>query len=114
MSGSTTNTQDPRRRSANPEMVLPSTINWLASLPSDIRPRHLPVEFTHVANALARLWSRPEDCLAYFDNLLLDRRGDRKGFPLVVAMELAGVKDHLETQVRHVPQTVWDAIIERR
>ena len=97
-----------------PQTVLPSTINWLAGLPSDIRPRHLPIEFTHVANALSRLWASPDECLAYFDELLLDRRGNRRGFPLVVAMELAGLKDHLETQVQHVPQTVWEMIIERR
>ena len=103
-----------RRRSLSPETVNLQTINWLAGLPSDLRPRLLPVQFTHVANTLGHLWSRPDDCLAYFEELLLDRRGNRSGFPLKVAMELAGLKNHLETQIRHVPQTAWEEIIERR
>jgi len=113
-SKSATAAQIALRRNASAQTVSLQTINWLAGLPSDLRPRLLPVQFTHVANALGHLWLRPDYCLAYFDELLLDRRGNRRGFPLEVAMELAGLKNHLETEIHHVPQTVWDEIIERR
>jgi|GEM_PF-2964090 len=116
MSTTATTISDPttlRRSDGVPETVAPQTMRWLATLPAEIRPRQLPVDFTHVANSLGRLWDEPKACLALFDDLLLDRRGGRRGFPLDVAMELAGLKNHYETVVRQVPQTVWDVIIDR-
>ena len=102
-----------RRGAGTPEPIAAQTVRWLASLPEDIRPQQLPESFTHVANKLGHVWEQPETCLAYFDDLLLDRRGGRRGFPLDVAMELAGLKNHYETVVRQVPQTVWELIIDR-
>ncbi len=100
-----------RRRPQPPESLATETVRWLAGLPSDVRPRRLPIEYVRIANALARAWSEPRACLLYFDDLLLDRRGDRRGFSFEVALELAGLKDHYETIVHPTQQTVWDLII---
>jgi len=100
-----------RRRPQLAEALAPDTMRWLAGLPADVRPHQLPIEFVRIANALARVWSNPKACLAYFDELLMDRRGDRHGFSFDVALELAGLKDHYETVVHPTQQTVWDLII---
>jgi hypothetical protein len=100
-----------RRRPQVPETLAPETMRWLASLPGDVRPRQLPIEFVRIANALARAWPDPRRCLAYFEELLMDRRGGRRGFSFDVALELAGLKDHYETVIHPTQQTVWDLII---
>jgi len=100
-----------RRRPQPPETLAPETVRWLAGLPSDVRPRALPIEYVRIANAIGRVWSNPRACLLYFEELLMDRRGDRHGFSFDVALELAGLKDHYETVVYPTQQTVWDLII---
>jgi len=102
------------RRPQDPEAIAPQTMQWLASLPAHVRPRDLPVLFTRIANQLARVWSDSTKCLPYLDSLLMDGRAYRKGFPLDVAMEIAGLKDHYETVVHQYPQTTWDEILVRR
>jgi hypothetical protein len=103
-----------RRRPQPPETLGNDTIRWLAALPPDVRPSALPVQFVRIANALAHAWSTPHACLEYFDDLLIDRRGDRRGFPFDVALEIAGLKDYYETAVYPTQQTVWDLIIATR
>ena len=40
--------------------------------------------FPHVSSALERLWDRPAECCAYFESLVIDKRGGRRGFPAEV------------------------------
>ena len=103
-----------RRRPQTAEVLLGDTIKWLAGLPYDVRPSLLPTQYARIANALARVWPTPRACLQYFDELLIDRRGNRQGFPFDVALELAGLKDYYETAVHPTSQTVWDLIVATR
>ena len=103
-----------RRRPQPPEALAGDTIRWLTSLPADVRPTLLPVQHPRIVNALARAWNDARACLQYFDELLIDRRGSRQGFPFDVALELAGLKDHYETVVHPTTQTAWDEIAARR
>jgi hypothetical protein len=103
-----------RRRPQPPQQLHGDTIKWLAGLPADVRPTLLPIQFVRIANELARVWPAPRACLDYFDDLLIDRRGGRQGFPFDVALEIAGLKDHYETVVYPTSQTVWDLIIDLR
>lgn len=100
-----------RRKPQPPESLQTETIRWLASLPPDVRPTALPIQYVRIANALARAWGDQRRCLEYFDELLIDRRGGRQGFPFDVALEIAGLKDHYETVVHPMAQTAWDLII---
>ena len=108
--------QDPAaaRHAQAPEPLAPQTERWMAVLPPDVQPLNLSVKYARIANRICRLWQSPAECLRYLEDLLMDRRGNRHGFELDIAMELAGIKDHFETQVSHVPQTTWDQIIERQ
>lgn len=103
-----------RRPQPASESLAPDTIRWLAGLPGDVRPRQLPIQFPRICNALARYWGSPRECLAYLDDLVLDRRGGRTGFVFDIALEIAGLKDHFETTVFPTQQTVWDLIIARQ
>lgn len=103
-----------RRRPQPPEVLLTDTIKWLASLPSDVRPTALPIQFVRIANALARIWSDHRRCLEYLEDLLIDRRGGRQGFPFEVALEIAGLKDYYETTIYPTAQTAWDLIVKMR
>ncbi len=103
-----------RRRPQPPEALVGETIKWLASLPADVRPTSLPIQFARIANALARVWPDHHRSLEYFDDLLIDRRGGRQGFPFEVALEIAGLKDYYETTVHPTAQTAWDVIVAMR
>jgi hypothetical protein len=84
---------------------------WLSQLPPHVRPRQAAARFPHIANALALSWARPSQCRGYFDQLLLDHRGNRQGFPKAVAAELAALKDYYDSVVHPTQQTVWDEIV---
>ena len=103
------------RRTQQPANTLNTeTREWLATLPAAVRPRQLAMEFARVANALRLTWGRPDVCLDYFDDLLIDRRGDRLGFPADVVIEIAVLKDYYQSAVHPSEQSVWDHISSTR
>lgn len=73
---------------------------WLEALPSEVRPRELAVQFPHVANRMAILWPDDRDTLEYLHSLMVDDRGDRRGFPMEVVEELAALRDWREQNLR--------------
>lgn len=89
------------------------TVHWIAALPQHLRPNELATRFPHIADQLAARWDSPEACRSYFDEVLLDRRGNRKGLPVRAAFELANLKDHFDSVVFPIEQTVWDEIASR-
>jgi hypothetical protein len=95
------------------EILAGETLQWLAALPADVRPQHLPTKFPRMANMLGCRWADRQACLAYLDDLLIDKRGTRRGFPLEIVEELASLKNYFQTVVYPAPQTVWDEVAER-
>ena len=82
------------RRKAKPvNYLLPVSIDWLASLPIDVRPRALVRQYPRIANLVALQWDNAVACRAYFDDLLTDHRGTRKGFPADVHRELMALRN---------------------
>jgi hypothetical protein len=102
-----------KRRDTQVVTLRESTIRWLAELPEHLRPKEMATRFPHIANRLAVEWPTASTCRPYFDDLLLDSRGDRKGFPERVALELAALKNYYDAVVFPTHQTVWDEIISR-
>jgi hypothetical protein len=77
------------RRKAKPaEFLFPTTVRWMATLPPEFQPRAIGNTFPRIANALAALWTRPDAFTSYLDDLLIDNRGARQGFPIDVLAEL--------------------------
>jgi hypothetical protein len=102
----------PRRQAERVELDA-GAAQWLAALPQRLQPRETAARFPHILNKLASLWSLPHSCRLYFDDLLMDHRGDRRGFPLKVASEIVGLKDHYDSVVHPTPQSLWDEISTR-
>jgi hypothetical protein len=53
-----------------------------------MQPRTLMYKFPRIANLIAAMWQDPNSLRRYVDDLLVDRRGNRQGFPLEVLSEL--------------------------
>jgi hypothetical protein len=77
-----------RRKASPAQTLLASTKRWIAGLPFEGKPTALAAAYPRIANALAALWARPDEFRAYLDELLVDRRGGREGFPVDVLEDL--------------------------
>lgn len=95
------------RRRSQPVILDDAAVHWIAGLPAEARPHRIALHFPHIANRFAQVWHSPNLTTAYFDELMLDRRGDRKGFPSDVALELTVLKRHHDEIVRRLLQKVW-------
>ena len=80
----------------------------LASLHESLRPHELIARFPRIMNKLALMWKRPRHLDRYFDELLIDTRGERQGFPMKVLLELTSLKEHYQTMTFPTPYSVWD------
>lgn len=69
---------------------------WLLGLPQEIRPVELLRRYPRIANKLAEGWSDATVTNENLDELVLDRRGGRQGFPPPVAAELQRLREHWE------------------
>lgn len=69
-------------RQAPARQELPTgTVRWALTLPTENRPLFILTHYPKIANKLAEIWSDRACVQAYFDELMLDHRGDRAGFP---------------------------------
>jgi hypothetical protein len=83
-----------------------------SALPHPIRLNEL-LNYPHVVNRLADLWGFPVQMRAYLEELLLDSRGTRHGFPLGVIAELTALRSYYETRVHPVRADVWSTVRRR-
>jgi hypothetical protein len=83
-----------RRKETPAEVLFPIAVRWIETLPLEMRPKALSVAFPRIANMLAMLSSRPDAMMRYLNDLLIDRRGGRRGFPPDVVRELRGLTAH--------------------
>ena len=98
----------PRRRA--PAALASAAVTWMQQLPPRVQPSRTADRFPHIVNSFADCWSAPQRCRDYFEQLLIDRRGERLGFPKPIASELAALKDYYDSVVHPTEQTVWDEI----
>ena len=86
-----------RRPPCDADFVLAlETDLWLLRLPPKVRPQALIEQFPRVANRVARDW--PDAFLRdfCFEDLLVDRRGGRRGFPPEVRRDLVRLQKFSE------------------
>jgi hypothetical protein len=103
-------------RSLRPDDVLelgPHAFHWLAILPAATRPRALARHYPRIVNRVAEIWAQPLQCERYLDELMLDKRGGRKGFPLDVASEIVALKLHFLSTTDALQFDVWGGRIRR-
>jgi hypothetical protein len=81
-----------RRPQASDRALQGGTIEWLLKLPPSLRPRELCDRYPRAANAVAAAWKDADERAAVLDELLSDKRGNRRGFPPEVTSELKALR----------------------
>jgi hypothetical protein len=99
-----------RRGIANDSSLCHEARALLQSMDNRFLPAHLACAFPRVMNQIARLWHRPAQLDEYFDDLLIDGRGTRQGFPFVVASELNALKHYYQAVIYPKRECVWDKV----
>jgi len=75
----------------------------MATLPAEVRPIALLKRYPRIVNVIARSWTNAADCDTYFQDLLTDRRGRRRGFPVDVLEDLLALEDYYHGHYPQVP-----------
>jgi hypothetical protein len=83
-------------------------LKWLASIEQAARPIRLAAAYPRIVNRMAKLWKTPREMDRYFEDLLSDVRGNRKGFPLNILTELSTLKDFYQVKVFPRQHDAWD------
>jgi hypothetical protein len=99
-----------KRRTSEPANgLLKPTFAWAATLPLEVQPRTLMYKFPRIANLMAAMWQDPNSLRRYVDDLLVDKRGSRQGFPVEVLRELFKLRAHYDEL--HPGDTIpWDSV----
>lgn len=100
-----TSQRDPRRlrQASQFNLPLPTARRWVALLPGEIQPRALLRTYPRIANIMAALWGNRESFEKYLNDLLIDQRGNRQGFPPDVHIELLNLRDYIEGRYGNLP-----------
>jgi hypothetical protein len=77
----------------NDESLTGTTRIWLRRLPASRRPLKLCIRYPRVANRLAWCWPDPVTTEQVLEDLLVDHRGGRRGFPRPIELELRRLRD---------------------
>jgi hypothetical protein len=90
----------------------------MASLEETVKPKELATRYPRIVNRIAREWRAPAALDRYFEELLMDTRGNRQGFPLKIVMELSTLRElytGMSGSARNA--SVWDesqSVYDRR
>jgi len=72
----------------------------VASLPYALRPSATRQRFPHVLERIAAEWEVPRRFLQLMDELLIDQRGNRAGFPFDCILELTNLREYYLNEVQ--------------
>ena len=82
------------RRARPADYLLPIGERWLRGLPAELLPAALLTTFPRIVNLIAMQWDDRGACAVYFEELLADRRGGRRGFPQNVERDLSRLRNY--------------------
>lgn len=105
------------RKPEAPVSLTENARKWLAKLPEESRPVLLVEQYPRLVNRISTLWRHPDELMEYLNDLLMDTRGrgDRQGFPMAVAMELASLKDYYELNLHPDSKAyLWDPRLPKK
>ena len=98
-----------RRKTEPANGLLKPTFAWASTLPVEAQPRSLMYKFPRIANLLAAMWPDPNSFRRYMDDLLVDKRGNRQGFPVDVLKELFELRAYYD-EVHPDTSRPWESI----
>lgn len=73
---------------SQPDSLLAATDQYLRSTPGLVYPQALVSAFPRIANQIVQLKDEPESLHTYFNSLINDLRGGRKGFSFEVLTDI--------------------------
>jgi hypothetical protein len=82
----------------------------IETLPKAIRPAGIISNFPHIMNLIAASWHEPRAFVQTLDELLMDERGNRAGFPFAIIVELTDLREHYFSSVRPEARKLWDKL----
>jgi hypothetical protein len=100
---------DEKRSQSPTEALSDETHAWMSDLPESVRPQQLALRYARLANRLCKVWNEQAKCDRLLDDLMIDRRGTRKGFPLQIANELASLRDYFY-KLHHHGKSAWEHV----
>ncbi|MGE5087921.1 MAG: hypothetical protein ACM3QY_02255 [Candidatus Levyibacteriota bacterium] len=81
-------------RKAQPaDYLLPQSDKWFHALPPELSPHALATRFPRIVNLIASHWDDRQGAPKVFEELLVDRRGGRTGFPPAVRHDLLRLRE---------------------
>jgi hypothetical protein len=83
-----------QRRAVPVASLLLHTQEWLDALPRRVQPYALCKLYPRITNLIAAKWADMNASSVYFDELLVDRRRGRRGFPLEVLNDLCVLREY--------------------
>ncbi len=82
-----------RRQTARSDLVLlPLTMEWMRTLPKEIWPLQTGAAYPRILNRIAHAWAHRDEREFAFEDLLNNRRKNRRGFPQPVKEELQALQ----------------------
>jgi hypothetical protein len=82
-------------RKAQPaDYLLPQSARWLVALPAEVSTHSLAMRYPRIVNLIAAQWDDRQGVSKLFDDLLIDRRGGRAGFPPSVRHDLLRLREY--------------------
>ena len=95
-------------------VLSPKTQAWFDFLPRGERPHNLANRYPRICNRIVERWAYPDLMIRFFDALLMDARGGRRGFPMTIAIEIARLKEHYLATGGTKKGDVWNRVIASR
>lgn len=74
---------------------------WLEQLPEEIRPHQLLAGYPRVVAKMATLWDDRTAMETYLFDLLVDKRGNRRGFPAAMTAEIRRLQVFVSNGAKH-------------
>ena len=81
---------------------------WLERLPEHIRPQVTSQRHPHVVDRLCQQWERPLQMRSCFWDLLIDQRGNRRGFSFEVFCELSSLESYYVSLLSREQRSAWN------
>jgi hypothetical protein len=88
-------------------------LRLLIKVDTKVGLQELSVRFPSVLNRIADVWASPVRAERCFDDLLLDSRGTRQGFPQAVISEIASLRHYYLTRVFPKRIDPWEQALLR-
>lgn len=86
---------------------------WLRRLPAARRPLKLCARYPRVANRIAWVWPDPVAAEQVLEDLLVDHRGGRRGFPRPIQAELQRLREFNDHGRHTDPREGWWSALRR-